>query len=125
MRELDARINMLDHFFDDDPELQAELQAQEDEEAALEAEKPLDIAERLRVGVAIEVNLGGKPSTGRLNWINQNASNMVLTLNDQSEPSMISARMFQRLLKNDRVRFLEDEPIFERAVESLLSAADA
>jgi hypothetical protein len=132
LRELDARINMLDHFFDDDPELQAQLQAQEDNETAAaergesEAEeKPFDITERLRVGVAIEVNLGGKPSTGRLNWINQNASNMVLTLTDQSEPSMISARMFQRLLRNDRVRFLEDEPIFERAVESLLSAAEA
>ena len=131
MRELDARINMLDHFFDDDPELQAQLQAQEDAEAAaaergedMADEKPFDIAERLRVGVAIEVNLGGKPSKGKLNWINQNASNMVLTLADQSEPSMISARMFQRLLRNDRVRFLEDEPVFERAVESLLAAAD-
>ena len=131
MRELDARINMLDHFFDDDPELQAQLQAQEDAEAAaaergedVADEKPFDIAERLRVGVAIEVNLGGKPSKGKLNWINQNASNMVLTLADQSEPSMISARMFQRLLRNDRVRFLEDEPVFERAVESLLAAAD-
>jgi len=130
MRELDARINMLDHFFDDDPELQAQLQEQEDAEAepvtvAEVTQAQPDIAERLRVGVAIEVNLGGKPSTGRLNWINQNASNMILTLADQTEPSMISARMFQRLLKNDRVRFLENEPIFERAVESLLSAAEA
>jgi hypothetical protein len=126
MRELDARINVLDHFFDDDAELQEQEKAQE--AAAKEnnvEEKPLDIAERLRVGVAIEVNLGGKPSTGRLNWISQNASNMVLTLDDQAEPSMISARMFRRLLRNDRVRFLEDEPIFERAVESLLSTADA
>jgi hypothetical protein len=38
---------------------------------------------------------------------------------------MISARMFRRLLRNDRVRFLEDEPIFERAVESLLSTTEA
>lgn len=126
MRELDARINVLDHFFDDDAELQEQERA---EEAAAEdndvEEKPLDIAERLRVGVAIEVNLGGKPSTGRLNWISENASNMVLTLDDQAEPSMISARMFRRLLRNDRVRFLEDEPIFERAVESLLSTTEA
>ena len=136
MRELDARINLLDHFFDDDPEMQAQLREQEEaEKAAAEsgagveggepAAKPFDLAERLRVGIAIEVNLGGKPSVGRLNWINQNASNMVLTLTDQAEPSMISARMFQRLLRNDRVRFLEDEPVFERAVESLLSAAEA
>jgi hypothetical protein len=126
MRDLDARINVLDHFFDDDAELQEQERA---EEAAAKEnpveEKPMDIEERLRVGVAIEVNLGGKPSTGRLNWISENASNMVLTLDDQTEPSMISARMFRRLLRNDRVRFLEDEPIFERAVESLLSTTEA
>jgi hypothetical protein len=32
--------------------------------------------------------------------------------------------MFQRLLNHDRVRFLESEPIFERAVESLLISAN-
>jgi hypothetical protein len=126
MRELDTRINLLDHFFDDDAELLEQEKAEEEAARTGDAiEKPLDIEERLRVGVAIEVNLGGKPSTGRLNWISQNASNMVLTLEDQSEPSMISTRMFRRLLKNDRVRFLEDEPIFERAVESLLTTAEA
>jgi len=124
MRELDVRINLLDHFFDDDPDLADDAisvsDAANDGEAA---QADLDITERLRIGVAIEVNLGGKPSAGRLNWINPNASNLVLTLNDQAEPSMISVRMFQRLLNNDRVRFLEAEPIFERAVESLLISA--
>jgi hypothetical protein len=124
MRELDVRINLLDHFFDDDPDLADDAisvsDAANDGDAA---ETNLDITERLRIGVAIEVNLGGKPSAGRLNWINPNASNLVLTLNDQAEPSMISVRMFQRLLNNDRVRFLEAEPIFERAVESLLISA--
>jgi hypothetical protein len=123
MRELDVRINLLDHFFDDDKELQEEIkQAELSEEP--EEEPAMDIVERLRIGVAIEVNLGGKPSTGKLNWIDPNAANLVLTLNDQAEPSMISVRMFQRLLKNDRVRFLESEPIFERAVESLLLSAN-
>lgn len=119
MRELDVRINMLDHFFDGDEDLEEPPEA----EAQAESEPALDIAERLRIGVAIEVNLGGKPSTGRLNWINPSAANLVLTLTDQEEPSMISVRMFQRLLHNDRVRFLESEPIFERAVESLLVSA--
>ncbi|HEY8026426.1 MAG TPA: DUF1631 family protein [Burkholderiaceae bacterium] len=124
MRELDVRINLLDHFFDGDADLDDEGLPTTPTSEAEAMEHAIDITERLRIGVAIEVNLGGKPSAGRLNWINPNASNLVLTLNDQAEPSMLSVRMFQRLLNNDRVRFLEAEPIFERAVESLLMSAN-
>lgn len=124
MRELDVRINLLDHFFDDEADLDDEGSPTTPASEAEAMEQAIDITERLRIGVAIEVNLGGKPSAGRLNWINPNASNLVLTLNDQAEPSMLSVRMFQRLLNNDRVRFLEAEPIFERAVESLLMSAN-
>ena len=123
MRELDVRINLLDHFFDDGSDLQEDDEALGPGAEQADAEAPPDIAERLRTGVAIEVNLGGKPSAGRLHWINPNAANLVLTLHDQPEPSMISVRMFRRLLNNDRVRFLETEPLFERAVETLLLTA--
>jgi hypothetical protein len=119
MRELDVRINLLDTLFGDDQEMPEEARADDSIPVP-----ELSIVERLKIGVAIEVNLGGKPSLGRLNWINPDVSNLVLTLNDQEEPSMISVRMFQRMLNNDRVRFLETEPIFDRAVESLLIAAN-
>jgi len=119
MRDLDVRIQMLDQLFDKDEELAQDAVAAEDD-----PQPALDIAERLRIGVGIEINLGGKPSIGRLNWHNPDSSNLVLTLNNQTEPSMISVRMFQRLLNHDRVRFLESEPIFERAVESLLISAN-
>ena len=119
MRELDVRIQLLDKLFDQDEDFQKEAVAD-----AVAPPVELSIQERLRAGVGIEVNLGGKPSVGRLNWFNPNAANLVLTLNDQSEPSMISVRLFQRLLNQDRVRFLETEPIFERAIESLLISAN-
>ena len=119
MRDLDVRIQLLDKLFEEDKDLQ-----EDDSISDADPQPELSITERLRIGVGIEINLGGKPSIGRLNWFNPNATNLVLTLNDQADPSMISVRMFHRLLNHDRVRFLETEPIFERAVESLLISAN-
>ncbi|MDP9109026.1 MAG: DUF1631 domain-containing protein [Pseudomonadota bacterium] len=82
-----------------------------------------DVLERLRSGVAIEITLGSKPGIGRLNWINQHGSTLVLTMEDASETSMLSVRMFLRLLALGRVRFIESAPLFERAVQGLLSSA--
>ncbi|HSY25868.1 MAG TPA: DUF1631 family protein, partial [Burkholderiaceae bacterium] len=119
MRDLDVRIQLLDKLFEEDKDL-----PEDDSVNDVDPQPELSITERLRIGVGIEINLGGKPSIGRLNWFNPNATNLVLTLNDQADPSMISVRMFHRLLNHDRVRFLETEPIFERAVESLLISAN-
>lgn len=80
--------------------------------------------ERLRSGVAIEINLGANKTRGRLNWIDPALSQLVLSLEGATSPSMISVRMFLRLVRRDQVRFLEAEPLFERAVESLLASAD-
>ena len=83
-----------------------------------------DILDRLRSGVIVEINLSGSPTKGRLNWISPNSSNLILTVNGQEAPSIISVRMFRRMLKNSRARFVEVAPLFERAVQSLLESAD-
>ena len=83
-----------------------------------------DILDRLRSGVVVEINLSGSPTKGRLNWISPNSSNLILTINGQEAPSIISVRMFRRMLKNSRARFVEVAPLFERAVQSLLESAD-
>jgi hypothetical protein len=83
-----------------------------------------DILDRLRSGVVVEINLSGSPTKGRLNWISPNSSNLILTVNGQEAPSIISVRMFRRMLKNSRARFVEVAPLFERAVQSLLESAD-
>jgi len=83
-----------------------------------------DILDRLRSGVVVEINLSGSPTRGRLNWISPNSSNLILTVNGQDAPSIISVRMFRRMLKNSRARFVEVAPLFERAVQSLLESAD-
>ncbi len=122
IKELDIKVQMLDQVFD--LELPAEnldvtLSAKPDELS------PEGIQERLRSGVALEINLGGMPSQGWLNWVDPTQTNLVLSLTGQEEPSIVSVRMFRRMIAHGRVRFLESEPLFERAVQSLLKSADS
>ena len=83
-----------------------------------------EVLEGLRSGVTVEITLGTVPGIGRLNWINQDASTMVLTMDGSKEPAMVSVRMFLRLLGLGRVRFIESAPLFERAVQALLQSAE-
>jgi hypothetical protein len=122
IKELDIKVQMLDQVFD--LELPAEnldinLVVKPDELS------PEGIQERLRSGVALEINLGGMPSQGWLNWVDPTQTNLVLSLTGQEEPSIVSVRMFRRMIAHGRVRFLESEPLFERAVQSLLKSADS
>ncbi len=106
---------------DADAHMEAFMQ---DQEKPAEPAKEVDILDRLRSGVVVEINLSGKPTRGRLNWISPNSSNLILTITGQEAPSIISVRMFRRMLKNERARFVEVAPLFERAVQSLLESAD-
>ena len=90
----------------------------------LPLESSASVMERLRSGIAIAITLGEERSLGRLNWIDANAANIVLTLDGQVTPSMISVRLFLRLYHSGRVSFLEATPLFERALASLLESAD-
>lgn len=88
----------------------------------LPLESSASVMARLRSGIAI--TLGEDRSLGRLNWIDANAANIVLTLDGQVTPSIISVRLFLRLYYSGRVSFLEATPLFERALASLLESAD-
>ena len=121
IQDLDIKVQMLDEVFHQElpPEtLDLSSQAKQDDLS------PQNIQERLRSGVALEINLGGVPSQGTLNWVDPTLTNLVLSLTGQSEPSIVSVRMFRRMIAHGRVRFLESEPLFERAVQSLLKSAD-
>ena len=122
IKELDIKVQMLDQVFDlelPDENLDLVLPVKLDELS------PEGIQERLRSGVALEINLGGIPSQGWLNWVDPTQTNLVLSLTGQEEPSIVSVRMFRRMIAHGRVRFLESEPLFERAVQSLLKSADS
>lgn len=121
IKELDLKVQVLDQVFD--VELPPESQEQKNAPVVGEL-NPEAIQERLKSGVGLEINLGGKPSMGKLNWVDPNLKNLVLTLEGQESPSIVSVRMFRRMIAHGRVKFLEAEPLFERAVQSLLKSAD-
>jgi hypothetical protein len=98
-----------------------------DTDTAIDAAEPdfdESVLARLRSGVAIDFNLDGSWSRGRLNWSSRNAPNLVLSVDEHTAPSFISVRMMRRLLRNDRARFIGAVPLFERTVLSLLEDAD-
>lgn len=116
IQELDIQVQLLDKEVD--PELLAALPETDN---ALNEEA---IRERLRSGISLEVNLGIKPTSGKLNWVDPEQNHLVLSLTGTPEPSVVSVRMFRRMIAHGRVRFLEAEPLFERAVQALLTNAD-
>jgi hypothetical protein len=152
IREMKLDIDLLDEEFRKEVAIDVDLDAEPPAEfatsqvataAATEGEEPSEaviasvtyakpstetIAEymrRLKSGVAVEVNLYGKPSRATLTWVSANANNLVLSMEGRRSPAVISAKLFKWLVANKRARFLEDVFVFERAMESLLASADA
>lgn len=120
LKESDVQVHMLDALIQDAESLPPAADATPP--LVLDSEEQL--MDRLRSGVAVEITLGSTPGVGRLNWINQQGSTLVLTMDKSDEPSMVSVRMFLRLLALGRVRFIESAPLFERAVQALLTSAE-
>lgn len=124
LQDLDLQAAMTDGDSHYDKLDQTKFNADGENKEMTEEVTEDDILDRLRSGVVVEINLSGSPTKGRLNWISPNSSNLILTVNGQEAPSIISVRMFRRMLKNSRARFVEVAPLFERAVQSLLESAD-
>ena len=120
IKALDLEVKMLDQVFEET--FPGEGNGADD--APDSQWTPALVRERLRSGVGIEINLGANRNQGRLNWIDPKLNNLVLSLDGSSVPSMISVSMFLRLVRRAQVRFLEEEPLFERAVQALLESAD-
>ena len=119
IKELDIKVQLLDQVY------VKELPKESSEEIPAVKDASIDqVMEQLKTGVSVEINLGGEPSQGKLNWIDPALTNVILTLDGQEQPSMLSVRMFRRMIAHGRVKFLETEPLFERAVQSLLKSAD-
>ena len=132
LRELNADIQSLDHYFVE--EADHEVSAMGADTAAgnqdalmstvVHADVDASIIERLHSGIYIEINISQTPSRARLSWISADARNLILNLDGQHTPVLISLRAFRRLVTSRRVRFIEDQPLFERAVQSLLDSAE-
>jgi hypothetical protein len=124
VRQLDSDIASFDLHFE--PELASADTADAllDGSAVEAAMPPVEsIIERLQSGVFIEIKLDKAPSRARLSWVSADASNLILKLDEQRTPVLMRLSVFRRLLATQRVRFIEDQPLFERAVQSLLASA--
>jgi hypothetical protein len=82
------------------------------------------VGERLYNGINIEIKLSVRPTRAKLSWVSEDAGNLLLTLDDQKLPMVMSVKVFRRLYNNGRVHFIEEDMLFERAVKSLLDAAE-
>jgi hypothetical protein len=94
------------------------------DEAGIDRAEDESVSERLYNGVSIEIKLSAVPMLAKLSWMSEDAGNLLLSLDEQALPMMMSLRAFKRLYNRGRVRFLEDDMLFERAVKSLLDSAE-
>lgn len=122
IREANVELNVVDRLLDEQQNTLFESAA--DDHNAMTQTDWSAVHERLRSGVAIEIMLDAVPSRARLNWIGSVDSGMVISIDGMPTPSLISQKTFRRLFMANRIRFLEDAYLFERAVQSLLISAD-
>ncbi|UXY15084.1 DUF1631 domain-containing protein [Chitiniphilus purpureus] len=116
IRELETRLDLMDRLFEDEP-----VDAEEDEMLLRQDD---EVLAKLQRGVGVQINLGGKTVPAVLSWPDLARERLVLNLGGEAAPSIISLRLFLRLLHSDRACFIEDLPLFERAVSQLLQSAD-
>ncbi|WP_297573880.1 DUF1631 family protein [uncultured Deefgea sp.] len=83
-----------------------------------------DFTACLSNGVAVEINFDGSARIAQLSWQANHPDAIVLTWPDQDAPAVLSLRAFRRLFARDRVRFLEQAPLFDRAMNELLASAE-
>ena len=76
-----------------------------------------------RALATITKNLDRQVAKGTLTE-DQKKSTLVLSIEGQQAPVLISMRMFKRLFAAGRLSFLETAPLFERAVDSVQRSAD-
>ncbi|WP_288841519.1 DUF1631 family protein [uncultured Deefgea sp.] len=112
---LEEKLNLIDQL------IEAELGPQTSAEVVVD---DVDLMTCLSHGVGVEINFDGSARIAQLSWQAQHSDAIVLTWPDQSAPAVLSLRAFRRLFARDRVRFLEQAPLFDRAMNQLLASAE-
>ena len=78
-----------------------------------------------QIGTTLEVQVHGSLKDACLMWINPDMSNLILRFQDDASVVFMSCTELQHMLQAGQSRFSETEPLFERAIRSLLMSADA
>ncbi|MGL6041268.1 MAG: DUF1631 family protein, partial [Deefgea sp.] len=115
---LENKLNLIDQI------IESELGLETPAEALQQSNHNDAFIEQLGIGVAVEININGTPQLAQLSWTSANRDAIVLVVEGHEEPSVLSLRAFRRLFARDRVRFLEESQLFDRAMVDLLRSAD-
>ncbi len=116
---LENKLNLIDQI------IESELGLETPAEALQQSTNDnAEFIQQLGNGVAIEININGSPQLAQLSWTKANQNAIVLVVEGHEEPSVLSLRAFRRLFARDRVRFLEESQLFDRAMVDLLRSAD-
>lgn len=91
---------------------------------AIDADPDL-VRNRLCIGAEVEIDLDGEIQRGMLVWADSKVKNMLLSFSNGRRPVAVSVRLFRVLLGKGRARFLEADPLFDRAVFAVLDEAQA
>lgn len=116
---LENKLNLIDQI------IEAELGFETPAEALQQGSSDNSaFVQQLGNGVAVEININGTPQLAQLSWTPANQNVIVLLVEGHELPSVLSLRAFRRLFARDRVRFLEESQLFDRAMVDLLRSAD-
>jgi hypothetical protein len=86
--------------------------------------KSSEILQRLYSGAPIELAIDNLIKRGCIAWVNPNMSNLLLSLNQQAEPVIISYESFSHYSGNGALAFVENAPLIDRAVQAVLKSAE-
>lgn len=82
-------------------------------------------AQNLLCGMAIDMYFEKRLNRGCVAWVNANLNNVIVRFDQQAYPMIINTTVLNQMFSSGRARFVEDDPIFDRAIHSLLQSADA
>ncbi|MDP1978793.1 DUF1631 family protein [Undibacterium sp.] len=80
--------------------------------------------ERIVSGTLIDIKADSVKAKACLRWVDPYLNHVVLSLRGEEYPAVLSMRVFCELLDFGKLRFVEEEPLFERAIHILLKSAD-
>ncbi|MFZ6741590.1 DUF1631 family protein [Undibacterium sp. JH2W] len=80
--------------------------------------------ERIVCGALLDIKAEQIKARACLRWVDPNLQYVVLSIKGEEYPSVLSMRVLSELLDFGKLRFIEEEPLFERAIHTLLKSAD-
>ncbi|KAF0813978.1 hypothetical protein IGB42_01657 [Andreprevotia sp. IGB-42] len=87
-------------------------------------ERTAAVLERVACGVALALAVNGTPAHAILGWVSADKRMLLLHIAGARKPVLMSMETLVQLHEQGQARFAEPSPLFERAIASLLGAAE-